>query len=137
MTSRQQHWQGMNWIRQERRLAIYLRDGLACVWCGASVEQDTVLSLDHLQPHCKGGSNLATNLVTACKRCNDSRGARSLRAFAKSVVSYLGLRRPEQAMMDILRRVQGAVKRPLPLEEAKQLIARRGSVARVLASQRR
>lgn len=43
-------WHGGKWIRVERRLGIYLRDGLACVWCGASVEQDGVqLSLDHLK----------------------------------------------------------------------------------------
>ena len=29
---------GMNWLPKARRLAIYLRDGLACAYCGASVE---------------------------------------------------------------------------------------------------
>lgn len=43
MTSRNANWQGMNWIRQEKRYAIYLRDGLACVWCKATIE-DTTLS---------------------------------------------------------------------------------------------
>lgn len=33
-STRKADWQGMNWIRQDKRLAIYLRDGLACVWCG-------------------------------------------------------------------------------------------------------
>jgi 5-methylcytosine-specific restriction endonuclease McrA len=70
-------WQGMNWIRQEKRLAIYLRDGCACVWCGAKVEEGAQLTLDHVRCHSAGGSNAASNLVTACKRCNDSRGARS------------------------------------------------------------
>src|SRR5438128_11454104 len=30
--------QGMNWIRPEKRLALYLRDGLACCYCGEAVE---------------------------------------------------------------------------------------------------
>lgn len=33
--------QGMNWIRKDKRLAIYMRDGMACVYCG--------LTLDHLK----------------------------------------------------------------------------------------
>lgn len=129
MNKRQQNWQGMNWIRQEKRLAIYLRDGLACVWCGASVEDNAQLSLDHLTPHCKGGSNGERNLVTACKRCNDSRGSRSIKRFASVVAEYLnhGVRAAA-----ILAGIRAAVKRPLDISEAKRLIARRGSAFAVL-----
>ena len=69
-------YQGMNWITQKKRLAIYLRDGLACAYCGASVETGAQLSLDHLIPHSEGGTNHESNLVTCCSRCNSSRGAR-------------------------------------------------------------
>ena len=31
---------GSKWIRPEKRMAIYLRDGLACVYCGEGVEHD-------------------------------------------------------------------------------------------------
>src|SRR3990167_4136458 len=82
-------WQGMNWIRQEKRLAIYLRDGMSCAWCGHSVEEGASLSLDHLAPHSKGGSNHESNLVTSCERCNKSRGARSVKAFAVAVAEYI------------------------------------------------
>ena len=64
MTKRKANWQGMNWIRQEKRLAIYLRDGMSCAYCGASVEGGAQLSLDHVKPHSRGGSNAAANLVT-------------------------------------------------------------------------
>jgi 5-methylcytosine-specific restriction endonuclease McrA len=78
MTTRQQGWQGSKWIRPERRLAIYLRDGLACVWCGAAVEDGVSLSLDHVTCRVHGGDNGNSNLVTACSRCNGSRGSRSV-----------------------------------------------------------
>ena len=72
-------WQGGKWIRNDRRLAIYLRDGLACVYCGQSVEEDgIVMTLDHLKPRSKGGKNEPTNLITACKTCNSSRGNRAV-----------------------------------------------------------
>ncbi|KKK72946.1 hypothetical protein LCGC14_2898780, partial [marine sediment metagenome] len=43
IASRKEKNQGMNWIRPEKRLAIYLRDGLACCYCGATVEDGTKL----------------------------------------------------------------------------------------------
>jgi 5-methylcytosine-specific restriction endonuclease McrA len=70
--------QGMNWIRKEKRLAIYLRDGLACCYCGGAVEDGAKLTLDHIKCHDHGGSNDATNLVTCCHSCNSARGARSV-----------------------------------------------------------
>ncbi len=124
-------WQGMNWIRQEKRLAIYLRDGLACAWCGHSVEDGASLTLDHVQPHSKGGGNHESNLVTCCERCNKSRGNRSVKKFASAVASYLNHGVTES---EILGHVKETVKCLLPKEEAKKLIARRGSAARVLAS---
>ena len=128
-------WQGMNWIRQEKRLAIYLRDGLACAWCSASIEDGTTLSLDHLTPHSKGGSNRESNLVTACSRCNSSRGNRSVRKFAEVVAAYLSALYPEAVANSIESHVRDCSGRPLDLAAAKQLIARRGSVARALAGE--
>ena len=63
------------WIRVEKRLAIYVRDGFACVYCGADLRNAAPanVTLDHLLPRSADGSNDATNLVTACRSCNSSR----------------------------------------------------------------
>lgn len=82
-------WQGFNWIRKDLRLAIYLRDGMACMWCGTTIEEGGKLTLDHIQPHSKGGSNVPANLVTACVKCNCSRGNRSAKAFAAAASQYV------------------------------------------------
>ena len=50
-------YQGMNWIKPAKRLALYLRDGLACAYCGDGIEDGIRLTLDHLTPHSLGGSN--------------------------------------------------------------------------------
>ena len=130
MTERQQKWAGMNWIRQTKRLAIYLRDGLSCVYCGASVEHGTQLSLDHLTPESQGGANDARNLVTCCSRCNSSRADRPVRRFARAVASYLN---HGVSASEIVSHVENCRRRVLPLDEAKELIQRRGSAAKVLA----
>jgi hypothetical protein len=76
--------QGSKWIQAWRRLAIYIRDGFACQYCGRDLRraERSDVTLDHLVPHCKGGSDVAENLVTACRRCNSSRGCKPWRKFA-------------------------------------------------------
>lgn len=66
-----------NWLRPLKRRAIYERDGRACVYCGS----DERLVVDHITPRARGGSNEATNLVTACKRCNDRKRGLLLSEF--------------------------------------------------------
>lgn len=123
--------QGMNWIRQTTRLAIYLRDGLACIWCGMAIEDGLQLTLDHLIPSSQGGSNKATNLVTCCHRCNSSRGDRPVEEFAEAVAGYVnhGVT-AEQILADIAEHTA----RKLPRAEARELIACRGSAAKALAA---
>jgi hypothetical protein len=132
-SARTENWNGMNWIRQEKRLAIYLRDGLACCWCGAAAEAGVALSLDHIKPASKGGDNGERNLVTSCERCNKSRGNRSARKFAAAVASYIdhGLTAAE-----VLAHVNDCRGRDLTeyKSEAKIMIARRGSAAKAIQS---
>lgn len=120
---------GSKWLRREKRLAIYLRDGLACAWCGASAEEGASLGLDHLTCRVNGGSNEATNLVTACSRCNTSRGSRIVAEFAVAVASYLGI---DAAM--ILAHVEATSRRPLDVSAAKRLITLRGGFTAALCS---
>ena len=115
--------QGMKWIRMEKRLAIYFRDGLACCWCGSTCEQD-VMTLDHCTPHSLGGSNDAANLITACRRCNSSRGTRSLASFARSVADYLDHGIKADA---ILAHIVNCRRRRISVPFARELITRRGS----------
>ena len=68
------------WIRDTTRLAIYMRDHGRCVYCGSQAK----LSLDHLSPVSKGGSNKPTNLVTACMECNRERGVMRWREYASN-----------------------------------------------------
>ena len=65
--------QGSKWIRPVKRTAIYLRDGGACLYCGRGICDGVILTLDHIVACELGGSNEATNLVTACLSCNSSK----------------------------------------------------------------
>ena len=52
------------------RAAIFVRDGLACVYCGHGPKRGHGLVLDHVKPVSAGGENAPRNLVTACRACN-------------------------------------------------------------------
>lgn len=109
---------GSKWIRPEKRLAIYLRDEFHCVYCGADLHDATPaeVTLDHITPRCQGGSNEATNLVTACRSCNSRRQETALTEFADT---------DAQARIETLRAL------PLNLALAKALIAGRTGDAAV------
>lgn len=66
------------WCTRRQRLALYLRDGFACQYCGRALagQASSAFGLDHLVPQCKGGTHLASNLVTACGTCNYGRQAK-------------------------------------------------------------
>ena len=123
-------WNGARWIRRERRLAIYLRDGLACVYCGSGLEDEGVtLSLDHIVPVSQGGDNGSRNLVTCCRKCNSVRGDRPLDAFAQAVATYLN-RGVEPH--DIITHVNDCVGRSVDLKAAWVIVARRSSWQAIL-----
>ena len=71
-------------MRKETRFGIYLRDRFECQYCSRDLHNARPMdvTLDHLKPRCKGGTNDPRNLVTACRRCNCSRKDRSWREFA-------------------------------------------------------
>ena len=48
------------------RTRIYKRDNHECVYCGSKKQ----LTLDHVIPRSRGGSNSWDNLVTCCHNCN-------------------------------------------------------------------
>ena len=62
----------MPWISRQTRRRIYVRDGHACVECGATDD----LTLDHTHPRSRGGGHGDENLRTLCRSCNSRKGAR-------------------------------------------------------------
>ena len=57
--------------------SLFRRDLHVCLYCGRLFE-DSYLSRDHVVPISRGGLDVWTNVVTACKRCNAYKGNISL-----------------------------------------------------------
>jgi 5-methylcytosine-specific restriction endonuclease McrA len=56
------------------RKNILRRDAYKCAYCGRS---DLPLTIDHIIPKAKGGSESWENLVCACTNCNNRKGSRT------------------------------------------------------------
>lgn len=62
--------------RQHKRKILYNRQGGKCAICGKTLQiddstsVDDYLTLDHILPVCRGGSNGLMNLQGLCRRCN-------------------------------------------------------------------
>lgn len=52
---------------------LFRRDQNLCLYCGRHF-RDIDLTRDHVVAKCRGGLDTWTNLVTACRRCNQRKG---------------------------------------------------------------
>ena len=59
--------------KQAKKAQLISDYGLRCWWCGHCSSKEE-LTLDHLKPKSRGGSNSLENLRLACLPCNNSRG---------------------------------------------------------------
>lgn len=71
-------------IAEATRLIIFNRDGNKCLRCRTSFR----LTIDHIVPVAKGGTNAEENLQTLCKSCNCSKRDREEPAYARVPLLY-------------------------------------------------
>jgi 5-methylcytosine-specific restriction endonuclease McrA len=64
---------------------LFRRDGYVCMYCALRFAARE-LSRDHIRPFSQGGKDVWTNVVTACRRCNNQKASRT----------------PEQAKMQLI-----------------------------------
>jgi len=64
---------------------LFRRDGYLCMYCSLRFASRE-LSRDHIRPFSQGGRDVWTNVVTACRRCNNRKASRT----------------PEQAKMQLI-----------------------------------
>jgi 5-methylcytosine-specific restriction endonuclease McrA len=73
-----QEYQGGSLFEAEVKEYLLTRWQHHCAYCQAT---NTRLEIDHVQPRSKGGSNRISNLVIACRACNEAKANQSLSVF--------------------------------------------------------
>ncbi|CAN1518471.1 McrA Restriction endonuclease [Caulobacteraceae bacterium] len=69
-----------SYVAQDRppaftRFNLFLRDSFSCQYCSSGSD----LTFDHVVPRSRGGRTTWENIVTACARCNLTKGGRTPR----------------------------------------------------------
>ena len=64
-------------MTEQKRQAIFLKYGGHCAYCGNLMKMKN-LTVDHLKPKSKGGSNRIENLMQSCRKCNAAKAADNL-----------------------------------------------------------
>ena len=67
-------------VKTRRKAAVFDRDGPWCFYCRRCFAYDE-LTIDHLIPVVRGGSNTVDNLLLACKPCNSRKGHKDILSF--------------------------------------------------------
>jgi 5-methylcytosine-specific restriction endonuclease McrA len=80
--NRRLHLQSADWAAI--RSQVFERDDFTCTYCH---ERGVELECDHVVPVASGGETTLSNLTTACKRCNRSKGSKALSAWREGTAA--------------------------------------------------
>lgn len=132
-------------FHEEKRHAVYDRDGYKCHYCGYHDQSrcGVDLSIDHIKARDRGGEGQAgktepgTNLITACGSCNSTKGAKTpqqfnryLEAQGKSPADFPAIRAQARKPLDIKAGVAGAERSKLYREAVSHAEAlKQGAIA--------
>lgn len=73
------------------RRAIKEHFDCTCAYCGETYDINE-LTLDHVKPRSSGGEDLASNLLPACRRCNQDKGSKHWQTFIRQQIGYYPIR---------------------------------------------
>lgn len=86
-------------LRPTERFEVFKRDGFTCVYCGGSPPA-VVLEVDHIVAVAAGGTNDESNLVTACRPCNQGKSDKSLTRAPVALSDQVSSARDLAAQLD-------------------------------------
>ena len=69
------------------RKAIKEKFNCQCVYCGNNYELHQ-LTLDHVKPRTFGGESITSNLVPACRKCNQGKGSNPWREWMRQTFGH-------------------------------------------------
>ena len=70
-------------IENEIRRSIIKRDGEICQYCGIHIEDS--ITIDHIIPFSKNGTDDSSNLIICCKKCNSMKRDSDLNDFRETL----------------------------------------------------
>lgn len=88
---------------------VLTRDGYRCAYCGA---RSSRLTIDHIVPVSRGGTNKFENCVASCRSCNNKKGDKMpseagmylrIKPFQPTISEFLRIRADRYGINDLLK----------------------------------
>lgn len=95
--------------RKRLRASVVRRWGGRCFYCGSDPGAD--LTLDHLVPRSRGGTDSLANLLPACKSCNAEKGSRTFEEYRDLVARRQPAWLARESLAQVLAQ-EGSLGRP-------------------------
>lgn len=84
-------------------LTAWEKSNGACWYCGAFLSQNSPeLTIDHLRPRSRGGTDLADNLVLCCRRCNTLKGVGTVEELRVKLGRVHGQHKPPPGLIAVV-----------------------------------
>lgn len=91
-------------VSTRTRFEVFKRDNFTCQYCGATPPA-VILHVDHIVAVSKGGSNVKSNLVTSCSRCNLGKSNISLSSVPKSLAEQAAEIKEREKQLKAYRKI--------------------------------
>lgn len=94
---------------------LFARDAYLCMYCGKQ-HGHSMLTRDHIVPKSHGGLDVWENVVTACRRCNQFKGNRSIESldmellalpYRPNLAEYMALLNDRRILSDQMEFLSG------------------------------
>lgn len=87
------HWQTLNsHDRRALRLRLYARQNGTCAYCDGAMHvhkdrwmDDRYATFDHVTPLARGGGRGPSNIVLACRACNEQKDRQPVEEFVRTI----------------------------------------------------
>lgn len=99
-------------ITKAKRARVLRDGGWRCYYCGLDLRAPEVeATLDHRLPRSRGGTDQSSNLVPACRECNEAKGNATVEEYRERVRESLPEWRAMVSLSQVLAR-EPALARP-------------------------
>lgn len=84
---------GADGVIKKRARYLWDKTNGHCAYCGREFASPVEMTVDHVVPRARGGSNCRVNKVPCCRSCNATKGSRSL-AYLREALQRQASGRP-------------------------------------------
>ncbi|KYK80871.1 hypothetical protein SC936_05715 [Aggregatibacter actinomycetemcomitans serotype e str. SC936] len=79
---------------KSKRLLVADKCNWHCAYCGEKLSKETMV-IDHIVAKSNGGSNHIDNLFPSCRKCNSSKGVKTLEQFRMYLSFKKAIKQPD------------------------------------------